>query len=191
MDRPILEIHNQAGPGVALPCLRVYLEQALVFLTLRRGSWSITLVDDPTMRDLHQRTMDIDTTTDVLTFDLRDRGQGDLDLDTVICVDEAARQATAHHHALREEILLYAIHSLLHVLGYNDTTSKAAARMHKREDELLVRLGVGPVYARPPSPERGKQRAAGKAVKISRARRLVRRQGKAKKPGKRLARKSR
>jgi hypothetical protein len=49
-------------------------------------------------------------------------------------------------HSLRNELLLYAIHSLLHVQGYDDVKAQDAAEMHRREDEILLRLGVGAVY---------------------------------------------
>ena len=113
------------------------------------GNWSITLVDDRAMGELHARTMGDARTTDVLTFDLRgDDDATGLDLDTVICVAEARRQAAARGHAVHDEVLLYAVHSLLHVSGYDDLTPRQARAMHAREDELLTRLGVGAVYAR-------------------------------------------
>jgi probable rRNA maturation factor len=91
--------------------------------------------------------MNLGDTTDVLTFDLSDgSGAGDLELDTVLCADEAARRAKELAHPLKVELLLYAVHSLLHVRGYDDIRPADAARMHRREDEILLRLGVGAVY---------------------------------------------
>ena len=143
------------------------LRQVLTWLGTMQGQWSITLVHDPAMRQLHQQVMQDDSTTDVLTFDLRDKparrrkafgaavARADpLDLDTVISLDEARRRAAELSHAVHDEVLLYAVHSLLHVLGYDDRSPAHARRMHHREDELLVRLGVGPVYARQSLPAR-------------------------------------
>ncbi len=112
------------------------------------------------MITLHDRTMRIPTTTDVLTFDLRDAAASDVEgcaveLDTVLCRDEAIRRATDHRHGPLQELLLYAIHSLLHVQGYDDRRKADAARMHRREDALLIALGVGAVYA-PPMVEKRK-----------------------------------
>ena len=134
--------------------LKKQLEQVVTWLKYTHGNWSISLMKDAAMRRLHQQVMDDPRTTDVLTFDLRDAGLRktrsgkELDLDTVICVDEARRRADELDVALHDEVLLYAVHSLLHVSGYDDVTPTKAGRMHRREDELLVRLGVGVVYAR-------------------------------------------
>ncbi len=143
--------------------LRIRLRKILRELNVRSAIWSITLVGDKEMCDLHKRTMSLDTTTDVLTFDLRDAPRSGnqkpkiknqkspegcpVEVDTVICLDEARRRAKDLGHPIEHELLLYAVHSLLHVQGYDDATPKGGARMHAREDELLVAVGVGPVYA--------------------------------------------
>jgi probable rRNA maturation factor len=116
---------------------------------VRRGDWSIWLIGDSDMAALHKRTMNIPTTTDVLTFDFRDPGSsraGPLDLQTLVCVDQAQRQSLRHNKMVREELLLYMLHSLLHVSGYDDHTAKAAKKMHQREDEILTHIGIGPVF---------------------------------------------
>ena len=158
LDHPLLEIHNHTHPTADVAWLRVHLKKLLTLLKIRSGEWTLSLVDDEEMIDLHQRSLNLATTTDVLTFDLATdtplrkshKLPSAIELDTVICLDEAARQAATRHHLIREELLLYALHSLLHVRGYDDRTPEQARRMHRREDTLLVRLGVGPVYSRLP-----------------------------------------
>lgn len=148
-----IHIANQTRRQLAAGPLRRALRRVLALLRVRSGHWSITFVTDRAMTELHARTMNLPTTTDVLTFDLRDaaspaRGRhAQLDLDTVICADQAARRAQELAHPLAHELLLYAIHSLLHVQGYDDLTAPDAARMHRREDALLIALGIGPVFA--------------------------------------------
>ena len=172
---PTIRIFVRAG--VKLPQsarFKAHLKQVLQILGISRGQWAISLVRDRAMAQLHQQTMQLPTTTDVLTFNLSDCTSTNpraarflLDLDTVICVDEARRQAVARGHTPEEEILLYAIHSLLHVCGYDDLTPPDATRMHRREDALLKELGVGTVYGRPagrnagvPPADRGSLRKA-------------------------------
>lgn len=113
------------------------------------GEVRLRIVADPEMDALHRRTTGIAGTTDVLTFDLRDLGLGPLDVDIVACLDEAARQAAARGHAPERELLLYALHGILHCLGHDDHDEAAFARMHAAEDAVLTAIGVGPVYARP------------------------------------------
>lgn len=110
------------------------------------GAVSVVAVDDARMRELHAHYRGTPTTTDVLSFDLRDRPGDPLEADLVVCVDEARRQASRRGHDVRLELLLYALHGLLHLLGYDDHAPADARRMHQREDELLTQAGLGAAY---------------------------------------------
>ncbi len=120
------------------------------------GTISIRLVSDDAIARLHERTMNISGPTDVLTFDLSDE-QSDhedgeahrVEGDIVISLDTAAREATNRQHALTHELMLYAIHATLHLLGFDDRNESDAAGMHAEEDKILTALGVGAVYGRP------------------------------------------
>ncbi|HEY0008111.1 MAG TPA: rRNA maturation RNase YbeY [Tepidisphaeraceae bacterium] len=109
---------------------------------------SVALVGDQHMSELHQRFLNIAGTTDVLTFEIDHSPREKVVAgEIIICVAEARRQAKARKHALRHELLLYAVHGLLHLHGYDDRTEKDHRRMHRKEDALLMLLGVGPVFA--------------------------------------------
>jgi probable rRNA maturation factor len=113
------------------------------------------------MTATHARCMGINETTDVLTFDLRDT-QGTpsspptpLDTDIMLCLDEAKRRVaerssslppTDRAHELRRELLLYALHGILHCLNHDDHDEADYQRMHHAEDEILKAIGVGPVF---------------------------------------------
>lgn len=127
-------------------------ETAARLLNITSGNWIIHLVNDKRMIRYHQQTMNLATVTDVLTFNYTDTHlPGALpDIETIICVDEAQRQAILQDHLLPElEILLYAIHSLLHCVGYDDLTPRQARRMHRREDALLRQMALPAVYYSP------------------------------------------
>jgi probable rRNA maturation factor len=111
------------------------------------GQLSLAVVGDDEMAQLHQQYKDNAGTTDVLTFDLRDDATDPVEGDIVICLDEASRQASRRGHDARLELLLCAVHGLLHLVGYDDHAAADAARMHRREDELLTAAGFGPVFA--------------------------------------------
>jgi probable rRNA maturation factor len=115
------------------------------------GELNVVVVGDRRMALLHEQYKNVPGTTDVLTFDLSGNRRfiagaaiaGDL----VLCRDEARRQAKKRGHATRIELLLYAVHGMLHLCGYDDVTPAKAKRMHQREDELLTALGVGAVFS--------------------------------------------
>lgn len=126
------------------------LASVLCQLGVSQGQLSIAWVNDQVMARLHQEFSGVEGTTDVLTFDLRDDDDAAaLDGEIICCVDEAVRQAALRRHSPEQELLLYAVHGLLHLLGEDDHDEDDARQMHAREDELLGRLGIGPVYARP------------------------------------------
>lgn len=113
-----------------------------------RGEVRVRLVGDDEMADAHQKYSNIPGTTDVLTFDMRESADGPLDVDVLVCVDEARRQAAANAVTPREEALLYIVHAMLHCLGYDDHDEADSARMHQREDEILEAIGVGRVFGK-------------------------------------------
>jgi len=118
---------------------------------------SLALVGDARMSALHHQFMRLPGPTDVLTFplDLDPRGRP-LSGEIVLCVPEARRRAAASGAPVRNELLLYALHGLLHLCGFDDTTPAAFRVMHQTEDRILTQLGVGPVFATPPPAVTGK-----------------------------------
>lgn len=110
------------------------------------GEVRARVVGDEEMAAAHETHSGVPGTTDVLTFDLSD-GPG-LDVDLLICIDEAERQAAARSHEPRAELLLYILHGVLHCLGFDDHDDEAFARMHEIEDRTLAAIGVGALFAR-------------------------------------------
>jgi probable rRNA maturation factor len=109
---------------------------------------SLALVGDRRMSDLHGQFMGIHGPTDVLSFPIDENARGEVTSgEVVVCVSEAKRQAKARKISPRVELLLYAVHGMLHLLGYDDRTARDFHAMHRTEDEILTRLGFGPVFA--------------------------------------------
>lgn len=120
---------------------------------------SVALVGDKRMADIHERFMGIAGPTDVMTFELDHDARGRVVAgEVVVCVPHARRQARRSGAAVKNELLLYALHGMLHLSGFDDRTARDFAAMHKREDEILRAIGVGAVFA----PARGARPAPGK-----------------------------
>jgi probable rRNA maturation factor len=114
------------------------------------GEVRIAIVDDETMTAEHVRALGVDGTTDVITFDLTDGESGatrELDVDLLVCADEAERRARERGIPAERELLLYMLHGVLHCLGYDDTNDDAYRAMHAREDEVLDAIGVGATFS--------------------------------------------
>lgn len=131
---PFLRKHVRAAHGVLKPPLR---------------ELSLALVGDARMSQLHTQFMGIAGPTDVLTFPLDVDARGRTTSgEVIICVPEATRRARESGEKVERELLLYAVHGLLHLCGYDDRTDRDFRRMHRTEDMILTKIGVGPVFRR-------------------------------------------
>ncbi len=112
------------------------------------GEVSIVVVGDKRMAQLHADYKQVAGTTDCLTFDLRGphTPKGAVEGDLVLCLPVAKRQANKRGHSPREELLLYAIHGLLHLDGEDDLEPVAFEAMHRREDEILQAIGMKALF---------------------------------------------
>ncbi|MBX3394569.1 MAG: rRNA maturation RNase YbeY [Phycisphaerae bacterium] len=133
-----------------------------------RGRVHITIIGDAEMKRQHFRWMNDGTTTDVLTFDLRDEPIGRrVDGEILVCLPEARRAAREHGGDWRAELLLYVVHGCLHLCGHDDHSAAEYKRMHAAEDRILAKLGWGAVFSsgetgRRPSKRRGGRREGAK-----------------------------
>ncbi|MHC5111296.1 MAG: rRNA maturation RNase YbeY [Planctomycetota bacterium] len=116
---------------------------------------NVALVSDSHIARLNEAHLHHHGPTDVLTYDHREDGtEGNrwiVDGEIVISVETAGREAEARGHDCAAEVLLYAVHGTLHLLGFDDHDPDEAARMHDIEDEILTELGRGSVYKGHPS----------------------------------------
>jgi probable rRNA maturation factor len=133
-----------------VPFLRRHLRRALLLLPCSLRELSIALVNDRTMSRLHKRFMNLASPTDVLTFPLELNRAGTATIgEVVICAPYATRSAKEHRIPVQNELLLYALHGVLHLCGFDDRTPAGFREMHRKEDAILTRLGVGPVFDAP------------------------------------------
>jgi probable rRNA maturation factor len=127
--------------------LRKHLIAARAGLAPPLAELSVALVGDKTMAELHLRFMNIPGPTDVLTFPLEHDRRGRVTAgEVVVCIPEAKRRCRESGVELKNEVLLYALHGMLHLCGFDDRTPRGFGRMHRAEDRILTRLGAGPVF---------------------------------------------
>lgn len=103
---------------------------------------SLVLVNDMYIRNLNWKYRRKDSATDVLAFPMRDsRGlSGSILGDVVISVETAKREAKKRKKAVQEELDLYFVHGILHLLGYDDEKPRARKKMKSKEKELTESL---------------------------------------------------
>ncbi len=107
---------------------------------LKRAHVSLAVADEELTREVNRNFLDRTGTTDVISFTYH-RDETDLEGEIVVNADEAVRQADDAEHDHPVELLLYVVHGVLHLLGYEDSTPELWQRMNGRAVELLRTRG--------------------------------------------------
>lgn len=140
--KPKVEIMNlQSAHGVNRALLRKVLLKTMKEAKAR-GTLSLAVVDEVEMTELNRRFLGREEPTDVLSFPMRDEDESDMFGEIVVCADVAAREADARKTPYDTELALYALHGLLHLLGYDDGTPAQRRLMREREREILAAFGL-------------------------------------------------
>ena len=112
---------------------------------------SLTFCDDEKIRELNNKFRGIDKATDVLSFPLFDDETPDYIVpeidcmlgDIVISLERARAQAEEFGHSYERETAFLAVHSILHLLGYDHETGEAdELDMRRRQTEIMDKLGL-------------------------------------------------
>jgi probable rRNA maturation factor len=119
-------------------CARFHIKNAVI---------DISIVENEEIKKLNKKFLNQNQTTDCISFDLSDDDSNTPKLFTIIVnAQKALEEAKARKHTIQAEIALYITHGILHNLGFDDSTSRKAQKMHQTEDEILQQLGYGSVY---------------------------------------------
>ncbi|MDI6785250.1 MAG: rRNA maturation RNase YbeY [bacterium] len=108
-----------------------------------KGKISIVFCNDQFIKKLNKEYRSINKPTDVLSFAFRETFYP-LDIEQsflgeiIISVQIVRKQANRFKHSFDKELTILLIHGILHLLEYNHLKIKDAARMQKKEKELLA-----------------------------------------------------
>lgn len=95
-------------------------------------------MDDRKIRTVNRRYLKHDYATDVLTFDLcTKKKRGVVEGEIVISAQTAKRNAAEYGTNVKNEIVLYMTHGVLHLLGYDDHSPSGIKKMRAKEKQLL------------------------------------------------------
>lgn len=141
--------------------LTLVTERVLAEEQVATAEISIALVDNATIHELNRQYLNHDYATDVLSFLLdcepaetvtppselppTQRGQGKrLDGEVIISTETALQDAEKFGWSPREEVVLYLIHGVLHLVGYDDLSSTEQVVMRARERAMLAEFHITP-----------------------------------------------
>ena len=111
----------------------------------------VVIVSKEEIRELNNETRNIDKVTDVLSYpmyesvlDIVSDPTGNAFLGSiVICSERACEQAEEYGHSVDREAAFLAVHSVLHLLGYDHELGKAEeSEMFSKQEEILKKIGL-------------------------------------------------
>ena len=143
-EKFLLEILDvQEAMIVNLEKVRSVCERILDDSGIRSGKISVVLVDGKTIQQYNRDFLQHDYPTDTISFPIEDRrNEGYLEGDVLVCPEMAMERAKEFDWTAEEEFLLYVVHGMLHLCGFDDTTPKQQATMQEKEREYLATLGI-------------------------------------------------
>ena len=103
----------------------------------RKNELAIALVDLATITSLNETYLSHQGPTDVITFDYRN---DECDEVGEICVSVDVAAACAEARSLGDEVVLYIVHGVLHLAGFDDHTPADRRLMHQRQNLIMHEL---------------------------------------------------
>jgi len=110
----------------------------LALCPIPQGELSVVFLDDAGIARLHEKYLNDQTATDVITFP----GDAPMDFAGEICisVDHAIKAGKEYDQPFSRELTLYLVHGWLHLAGFDDRSEEERIAMRKAERECLVAL---------------------------------------------------
>ena len=124
--------NRQRRVRYSLPWLRRFAEAAwgpcdVTTATPLADEVEVTIVSDKTIAQVHLDFMGLPEATDVITFH-----HGEI----VASAETAQARGAELGHSVEAELGLYIVHGLLHLKGFDDTSAREAARMHRVQHRI-------------------------------------------------------
>lgn len=150
----LAEVEVQIAPAFA-QALSVDRLQAVTEAALchegTQGEVTLVITDDRGIQELNRDFLGIDAPTDVLAFSAQGGGEpfvfapdtGRYLGDVIISYPRALEQAEELGHPVEQELVLLAVHGVLHLLGYDHADENEKTLMWAKQEEILQSLGAG------------------------------------------------
>lgn len=108
------------------------------FLSIQTKEIFIYFVTRKKIAQLHEQIFQDPTPTDCISLPMDEETLGEI----FVCTDVALEYAQENNIPPLEEITLYVVHGLLHLIGYDDISEKDRMKMREKERECLQFLKV-------------------------------------------------
>jgi probable rRNA maturation factor len=137
----VLITNDQSQHEVDCEQLRAAVLGVVDEAEIGEGEVSLAIVDDETIHALNVQHLQHDYPTDVISFVL-EQAAGHLEGEVIVSADMAATVAHEYGWPPSHELLLYVIHGMLHLVGYDDKDPQKKIEMQAAERRHLQRFSI-------------------------------------------------
>jgi len=103
---------------------------------------NVSIVDDDNIRRINLKHLGRDNPTDVIAFDYNEREDGqDLSGEVIVSAETALRVSVENSINATAELILYIVHGVLHLRGFDDKDPEDASRMWDEQKLIMKSLG--------------------------------------------------
>ena len=129
------------APHYIVELIQRAVETTLQHEDVSDASVSVTLLDNPRIRNMNKKYLEHDRVTDVISFPLYEQGEQVVG-DVYIGYEQAQDQAADAGVDLEEEIARLSIHGTLHVLGYDhpEDGDRTKSEMWQLQETILGKM---------------------------------------------------
>jgi len=125
--------------------IRCICEKILADAGIVSGRLGVVIVDNEMIHNLNKDFLQHDYPTDVISFQVESELEnGYLEGEVVASVEMAQSRAPEFGWSVKEELILYVIHGLLHLVGFDDRTAEECKVIREKERYYLRHAGFEP-----------------------------------------------
>ncbi|MBS0620451.1 MAG: rRNA maturation RNase YbeY [Verrucomicrobia bacterium] len=137
----MITLHNsQRDLPLSLPEIKRAVSFLLTLLRIKTDEVILHFVTEKKICALHAEFFNDPTPTDCITFPFESSGPHKVLGEAFICPKVALSYARARDLSPYEELYRYIIHTLLHLIGFDDLTLKERQKMRRKETACLKKL---------------------------------------------------
>lgn len=117
------------------------IDKLIVNEKMQAGDLSVIFCSDKYLLEMNKKHLEHDYYTDIITFNYVSGNliSGDL----FISIDRVRENAIKFNTDFCQELYRVIFHGVLHLIGYNDTTSSDKQLMRLKENEYLEKIDLG------------------------------------------------
>lgn len=132
-----IENHQKALP-ISKRFMKSCVKNILTFLNVDCEEISLYFTTEKKITLLHEQFFQDNTPTDCISFPIDKKHLGEI----FVCPSVAINYAKKHNQDPLEEVLLYVVHGILHLVGYDDMTPQAKKVMRRMEKKCMDHLRI-------------------------------------------------